>query len=156
MIISDELISPYGLTLSLILSLNSIDFAIFNAFSIEVSVGSQLITESPCILPLCLSPILTVGILKEGTSSNPLEEFPTTAVIKGIADKYVSCPKDVKATALCLFFKTYSSISFIEKLLYKNNGNEMKMAICGYYFKKKKLEFVNEISLMQIWFCKND
>ena len=50
--------------------------ALFKEASILFSLPGQLITELDCNLPPCLSPILIVGILNEGASKIPLEEFP--------------------------------------------------------------------------------
>ena len=58
--------------------------------------GLQFKILFACILPLCLSPILIIGILKDGASKIPLEEFPIMPEEYFNNDKYFFCPKDLK------------------------------------------------------------
>ena len=46
--------------------------------SMALRVHAAWMTLAAMALPFCLSPIFTVGILKLGASTRPLEEFPIT------------------------------------------------------------------------------
>ena len=58
--------------------LNSLENKKLIALIIEFLSDLQLIILSAHSLPFCLSPMLIVPILKEGTSIIPLDELPTT------------------------------------------------------------------------------
>ena len=46
--------------------------------TVELGSGLQSITLFALVRPFCRSPIFIVAFLKDGTSSKPEEEFPTT------------------------------------------------------------------------------
>ena len=48
-------------------------------FSISLVLYDEFTIEEQSSLPSCLFPILIVGILNEGISIIPLDEFPITA-----------------------------------------------------------------------------
>ena len=74
---------------------------------------SQSTTESAFSLPFCRSPTLTVGVLKQGASVIPLEEFPTTKSTCFSADKYLKDPRDLNAIEFFELFSTNSLIKLI-------------------------------------------
>ena len=100
---------PYGL----LIFLNSLLVTASNESTIDSARGDTCITLSAATLPFCRSPILTVGMPNEGASIIPLDEFPTTAAVYCIKDRYLNCPRLLKAMALSVFSEINLSIKSI-------------------------------------------
>ena len=60
------------------------------------SLISELITLFALSLPFCLIPKLIVGLLNDGISSKPLDEFPIIKSTWFKIEKYFCCPNDLK------------------------------------------------------------
>ena len=104
----------YGLTTVRAIDLKSSDRACARACDISSVEVPQLITECAAIRPIWRIPMLTVGIPIDGTSTIPLDELPTTAVMYWSIDKYLNCPSEGNTTYLAgLRFAAFSIISII-------------------------------------------
>ena len=69
----------YGLSALRAFSRPSLERAKEMASDISLDVSPQWITDSAAVRPRWRMPMSTVGICADGTSTMPLEEFPTTA-----------------------------------------------------------------------------
>ena len=104
----------YGFVTVRAIFLKSSDRACVRAWLISAVDVPQVITELAAMRPIWRIPMLTVGIPIDGTSTIPLDELPTTAVMYWSIDKYLNCPSEGNTTYLAgLRFAAFSIISII-------------------------------------------